>query len=166
MKKIISILLIIVMILSTSCIYNKKVYEATKLEKRKKKEGKEIAEKIVECINNQDAHGIAELYCEKYKKNTELEWNVMDVLEKIDVKIDSYEVDTDGSGETSISDGKIVYDYSCIYIKNINGNKDNDKNIITIGVVWVDDENKNREGLNHITVRLNDERYRIKTDRY
>ncbi|SEP62069.1 protein of unknown function [Lachnospiraceae bacterium RM5] len=161
MKKIISILLIIVIILSTSCIYNKKVYEATKLEKRKQKEGKEIAEKIVECINNQDAHGIAELYCEKNKKNTELEWNIMDVIEKVDFKIDTYEVDTDGSGVTSVSDGKIVYDYSVVKIKNING-LNSDENIISLGIYWVDEDNKDIEGLYNFSIRLDDKLYKVK----
>ena len=161
MKKIISILLIVVMILSTSCIYNKKVYEATKLEKRKKKEGKEIAEKIVECINNQDAHGIAELYCEENKKNTELEWNIMDVIEMVDFKIDTYEIDINSSSETVVSDGKIVYDYSVMEIKNFNGSKDN-KNQITLLIYWINEDNKEIEGLYNFSIRLDDELYKVK----
>ncbi|SEP72893.1 protein of unknown function [Lachnospiraceae bacterium RM5] len=159
MKKIISILMIISMVLLTSCHMS----ESVKLSNRKKKEGKEIAEKIVECINNKDAHGIEELFCEEFKKNTELEWNIMDVIEKVDFKIDTYEIDTDGSGKTSISDGEIVYDFSYIYIEKINGRK-TDENQILIGVTWVNDENKELEGVNGLSIVFDGECYGVKID--
>ena len=67
-------------------------------------------------------------------------------------------IQMDGSGEITVNDGEIVYDWSSIYIKNIN----NTQNDITIGVNWVDKEDKELEGMFNLTICIDDKLYKVK----
>ena len=158
MKKIISILLIIVMILSTSCIYNKKIYEATKLEKRKKKERKEIAETIIESINNKDTYQMKKLFCDLYQDNIELEWDINDFFDCIDGDIVSYELnDSEEMERTLVEDGEIVFDYESISIEKIMTNK-KQKYDIYVAMYWIDKEHEEVEGITQISLYYGDEK--------
>ncbi|SEP72831.1 protein of unknown function [Lachnospiraceae bacterium RM5] len=154
MKKTISLLLIILMIFLTSC----RMSESRKLEQRKKKERKEIAETIIESINNKDTDQMKKLFCDLYQDNTELEWDINDFFDCIDGNIVSYELnDSEEMEKTLVEDGEIVFDYESISIEKIMTNK-KQKYDIYVAMYWIDKEHEEVEGITQISLYYGDEK--------
>ena len=122
-----------------------------------KKERKEIAETIIESINNKDIEQMKKLFCDFYQDNIELEWDINDFFDCVDGNIISYELtNIQGESGTTVIDGKIVLDYDNIILGNVKTDEDKIYDIYSV-IYWIDDEHKEVEGIVQMTLVLNDE---------
>ena len=151
MKKLISVVMCLLIILSTTfCITacKSRTDEMVDLEIYTTKQMNKTKKQVIKCINEQDKEGLKKLFSKDAQKHIEdLDGKLAQLIgafngNKIE-SVDSKEPAFKGSEQT-----QPLHIYGKYHLKMDNG----DKYIILINICDIDDDNKEKEGLFKITL--------------
>ncbi|SEP62019.1 protein of unknown function [Lachnospiraceae bacterium RM5] len=154
MKKILRPLcFFITILLLTSCVAE----ESMKLDKRKNKERKQIVEELVEYINKKDVKSLENMFCEYARKQSDIGEKIEEFYDFFDGKIEKKQMTiSTGSGEAAKVEGNIELDWDVTELKNIV--IDGKIYEIHISVHWIDEDDKELEGISAITLYVDDKK--------
>ena len=114
MKKLLSVILLLIATMTFSGCFSSGNKSDTAI-------GREQAEEILRCLNEDDIEGLKSMFCKEISDTHNLDKEIAEAMEFFDGEADSYDKVLVGGGE-SIESGKVVDKHIWYNIKNIKCN--------------------------------------------
>jgi len=142
MKKILTIVILMIILITLSGCLSIDLQSDTKI-------GREQAEEILRCFDEEDIEGLKSMFCKKISDTYNLDRQIKEAMDFFDGKTISHDDVLVGGGD-SVRDGKVVDKHISYMILNIQSSTEKKYKIDTHSYLVYDDEDY--IGMTHIKI--------------